>query len=93
MVSFHSLEDRAVKNFLRERTGRAAHASRHIPSRGGETRAPSFTALSRRAIRPSPAEIAVNARARSARLRAAVRTAAPSWSRPAAAALATGAGP
>ena len=92
VVSFHSLEDRAVKNFLRERTGRAAHASRHTPFRGGEARAPSFTALSRRAIRPSPAETAVNARARSARLRAAVRTAAPSWSRPAAA-LSTGARP
>jgi 16S rRNA (cytosine1402-N4)-methyltransferase len=90
VVSFHSLEDRAVKNFLRERGGRAARGSRHLPSRGAEARAPSFTMLGRRAIRPSPAETAANPRARSARLRAAERTAAPGWPRTPSAAFAGG---
>jgi 16S rRNA (cytosine1402-N4)-methyltransferase len=77
IVSFHSLEDRAVKTFLRERSAAAAKASRHRPALPGG--APSFHLLTRKPARPSGAEVARNPRARSARLRAAERTAAPVW--------------
>jgi 16S rRNA (cytosine1402-N4)-methyltransferase len=80
VVSFHSLEDRRVKEFLRRRSDMAPRASRHRPV-GAESPAPSFTLLTRRAVKPSAAEIAHNPRARSARLRAAARTAAPPWAR------------
>jgi 16S rRNA (cytosine1402-N4)-methyltransferase len=75
VISFHSLEDRRVKNFLRQRGETAPRGSRHLPS-GGETAA-SFHLLTRKPIRPGEAEIARNPRARSARLRAAERTASP----------------
>ena len=77
VVAFHSLEDARVKDFLRRRSGEAA-VSRHAPPLPGDRR-PSFRLLARRAIRPGAAEIAGNPRARSARLRAAERTAAPPW--------------
>jgi 16S rRNA (cytosine1402-N4)-methyltransferase len=86
VVSFHSLEDRAVKTFLRARSGRTPRGSRHLPDPAGEAPAPSFTLLSRRAVRPSAREVAANPRARSARLRAAERTAAAPWPRHAASA-------
>ena len=75
VVSFHSLEDRIVKRFLREAAGAVARASRHLPDSPGAA-APTFEQLSK-AIRPSEAETLRNPRARSATLRAAVRTAAP----------------
>jgi 16S rRNA (cytosine1402-N4)-methyltransferase len=78
VVSFHSLEDRAVKSFLRRRSGTGEGVSRHQPATHA-ARAPSFTLLSRRPIVPGDAEIARNPRARSARLRAASRTDAPPW--------------
>ncbi|HEV2303525.1 MAG TPA: 16S rRNA (cytosine(1402)-N(4))-methyltransferase RsmH [Stellaceae bacterium] len=77
VVSFHSLEDRRVKNFLRERSKEAPRASRHEPAAARP--APSFTLLTRRALKPGAEEVAGNPRARSARLRAAERTAAPAW--------------
>jgi 16S rRNA (cytosine1402-N4)-methyltransferase len=76
VIAFHSLEDRQVKSFLAERSG-AATVSRHRPVTARP--APSFRLLTRRAERPAEAEIARNPRARSARLRAAERTAAPLW--------------
>jgi 16S rRNA (cytosine1402-N4)-methyltransferase len=78
VVSFHSLEDRRVKQFIRQRSGWAPRASRHVP---GTVPAPaaSFEALRRGAVKPDAGEIARNPRARSARLRAAQRTAAPAW--------------
>ncbi|HEX5452452.1 MAG TPA: 16S rRNA (cytosine(1402)-N(4))-methyltransferase RsmH [Stellaceae bacterium] len=82
VVSFHSLEDAPVKRFLRQRSGAAA-VSRHAPPARAAL-PPSFRLIGRRAIRPEADEIARNPRARSARLRAAERTAAPPW--PAAAA-------
>ncbi len=75
VVSFHSLEDRAVKRFLRERSGMAPGGSRHRPPEAPSFPA-SFRLLHRRATRPAAAEIAANPRARSARLRAAERLAA-----------------
>jgi len=75
VVSFHSLEDRIVKRFLREAAGATARASRHLPDMPAAS-APTFENLSK-AIRPSEAEILRNPRARSATLRAATRTAAP----------------
>ncbi|MEM9233515.1 MAG: 16S rRNA (cytosine(1402)-N(4))-methyltransferase RsmH, partial [Pseudomonadota bacterium] len=70
-VSFHSLEDRIVKRFLAEVTGRAEATSRHAPM---EVSAPSTFDLLGKAVPPTDAEIATNPRARSARLRAARRT-------------------
>lgn len=80
VVSFHSLEDRRVKEFLRRRSDMAPRASRHRPVGAGSP-PPSFTLVTRRAVKPSVAEIAHNPRARAARLRAAARTAAPPWPR------------
>ena len=77
VVSFHSLEDARVKSFLRRRS-EVARGSRHLPPRLAGSAA-SFTLLSRRPVRPAAAEIARNPRARSARLRAAERTAAPAF--------------
>ncbi len=76
VVSFHSLEDRRVKNFLRARSSAAPRASRHAPE-PVPPRAPSFRLIQRRALKPGAAEIAANPRARSARFRAAIRTGAP----------------
>lgn len=78
VVSFHSLEDRRVKSFLRSHSGETPHSSRHLPATQPD-HAPSFRLSRRRAIRPDAAEIAANPRARSARLRVAERTAAPAW--------------
>lgn len=79
VVSFHSLEDRIVKNFLRDRSGHGAGLSRHLPSLPGAAndRKPTFQLITRSAVPPSPEECRVNPRSRSARLRAAERTAAP----------------
>jgi 16S rRNA (cytosine1402-N4)-methyltransferase len=82
IVAYHSLEDRKVKSFLRVRSGSSPRPSRHAPHApaGGDAGlAPSFHLLHRGAVRPTAAEVAANPRARSARLRAAERTAAPSW--------------
>jgi 16S rRNA (cytosine1402-N4)-methyltransferase len=74
VVSFHSLEDRIVKNFLAER-GKAGGGSRHLPEIAQT--APSFQILTKRPVTPDDAELAANPRARSAKLRAAERTQAP----------------
>jgi 16S rRNA (cytosine1402-N4)-methyltransferase len=78
VVSFHSLEDRRVKEFLRRRSDAAPRASRHAPA-APAPRAPSFRLLTRRAVQPGEVELHRNPRARSARLRAAERTPAPAW--------------
>ncbi len=72
VVTFHSLEDRIVKDFFTERSGRAPNASRHLPAAGSGP-GPTFRVLKRK-VRPSEAEIARNPRARSATLRAGIRT-------------------
>lgn len=78
VVTFHSLEDRIVKQFLIERSGNAPGGSRHAPV-AVDTRRPSFTLQFKGAREAGEAERAANPRARSARLRAAVRTDAPAW--------------
>ena len=73
VVTFHSLEDRIVKRFMLDRSANPA-GSRHLPEK--KTMAPTFNRLGG-AIVPAEAEIAANPRARSAKLRAAIRTEAP----------------
>jgi len=79
VVSFHSLEDRMVKRFLREASGAVAAASRHLPEMPRSFE-PTFTNVTK-PIRPNEAEISRNPRARSATLRAAIRTDAPARGR------------
>jgi 16S rRNA (cytosine1402-N4)-methyltransferase len=74
VVAFHSLEDRIVKTFLADRS-RTSGGSRHRPEI--ERPAPTFAVLTRRPITADAAETGANPRARSAKLRAAERTAAP----------------
>jgi 16S rRNA (cytosine1402-N4)-methyltransferase len=76
VVTFHSLEDRIVKQFFSARSGRAAQGSRHLPSLVAP--APrSFTAVTKGPVLPSDSETFANPRARSAKLRAVERTDAP----------------
>jgi 16S rRNA (cytosine1402-N4)-methyltransferase len=71
VVSFHSLEDRIVKNFFSERS-KTGGGSRHLPEVAQAV--PSFKLLTRRPLIADDEETAANPRARSAKLRAAVRT-------------------
>jgi len=72
IVSFHSLEDSAVKAFLKEQS-EAPTTSRHRPDISAAF-TPNFTLAVKKAVKPTDAECAVNPRARSAKLRAAIRT-------------------
>ncbi len=78
VVTFHSLEDRIVKQFLRRRSGAEGVGSRHIPTVTDAGPVPTFEKADK-AVRPSEAEINHNPRARSATLRSATRTSAPAW--------------
>lgn len=71
VVSFHSLEDRIVKNFMRDAAGRAPAPSRHLPDRAPQIAR--FTLVGKQPITPGDDECARNPRARSARLRVAAR--------------------
>jgi 16S rRNA (cytosine1402-N4)-methyltransferase len=79
VVTFHSLEDRMVKTFMAERSGKTASQSRFMPAVSADGPAPSFEYV-RKISAPETAEVAANARARSSRLRSAVRTAGAAWS-------------
>jgi 16S rRNA (cytosine1402-N4)-methyltransferase len=78
VVTFHSLEDRIVKRFFTERTGRSPAASRHQPGpaigHASEETTPHFRFVNPRPVSPGEDELSVNPRARSARLRFAERT-------------------
>jgi len=74
VVSFHSLEDRAVKEFVRARAGRIPGPSRHAPPRA-DAKPAELRDLTRKPVLPSDTEIAENPRARSARLRVAEKMA------------------
>lgn len=78
VVSFHSLEDRIVKRFFKERSGGNASGSRHMPAAKAPEKAPTFQTPARK-VRPGKDEEARNPRARSATLRSAIRTEAPAW--------------
>ncbi len=80
VVSFHSLEDRIVKRFMAERAGKADQGSRYLPQKNIQVSPPSFRIVNSRPLTPQKGELDVNPRARSARLRAAIRTEAPAWS-------------
>lgn len=77
VVSFHSLEDSIVKKFLRDRSGAESRGSRYLPEAPGGETAPTFALVSRKAVFASEREAALNPRARSARLRYAIRTNSP----------------
>lgn len=75
IVTFHSLEDRKVKQFLRDASGAGQTTSRHMPQTTPRYAA-TFAQVAK-AIRPGETELAANPRSRSATLRSAVRTDAP----------------
>jgi len=77
VVTFHSLEDRIVKRFFRERSGGTPAGSRHRPAIG-DPREPTFERVAK-PVSPAERELAANPRSRSARLRSAIRTEAPAW--------------
>jgi 16S rRNA (cytosine1402-N4)-methyltransferase len=77
VVTFHSLEDRIVKRFFRERSGGTPAGSRHRPALVDQ-KEPTFERVAK-PVSPSERELAANPRARSARLRSAVRTSAQPW--------------
>lgn len=78
IVTFHSLEDRPVKQFLVQRAGREAGQSRYLPEKMALA-PPSFQIVNQRPLIPSDEECDRNPRARSAKLRAAIRTEAAAW--------------
>lgn len=77
VVTFHSLEDRIVKNFMKERSGDVPSPSRHLPVLAGAENAPTFRLQNRKPVEAQDDEVSINPRSRSARLRCAIRTAAP----------------
>jgi len=79
VVSFHSLEDRLVKQFFAVRSGVRPGTSRHQPPDDSQQNAPSFRLLWNGTRKPGDAEISANPRARSAHLRAVERTEASAW--------------
>ena len=77
VVTFHSLEDRIAKQFLRDRAGEVEGGSRYAPVAEAVGPAPSFRLARRSVVKPGRDEEADNPRARSAKLRVAIRTSAP----------------
>ncbi|MDH5721989.1 MAG: 16S rRNA (cytosine(1402)-N(4))-methyltransferase RsmH [Alphaproteobacteria bacterium] len=74
VVTFHSLEDRIVKRFMREKGGQVSSVSRHMPVENSPDAPRVFEILTRKAVFPDEKEVRVNDRSRSAKLRAAMRT-------------------
>ncbi len=75
VVTFHSLEDRIVKQFFTHRSGRGEAPSRRLPGEAAP-KPPTFILTGKQPLTPSEAEVAANPRARSAKLRHGVRTSA-----------------
>lgn len=76
VVTFHSVEDRMVKRFMQSRAGKTGNVNRYAPET--EQEKPAFELITRKAVGPDPDELEGNPRARSAKLRVARRTDAPS---------------
>jgi 16S rRNA (cytosine1402-N4)-methyltransferase len=76
VVTFHSLEDRIVKRFFQIASGTESNANRYAPAKADTTAR--FEMITRKAVAPDDDELAENPRARSAKLRVARRTHAPS---------------
>lgn len=72
IVSFHSLEDRIVKTFMQEKSGKTANPSRYMPV--VEKQAATLKTITKKPILPTESETKFNPRARSARLRVAEKT-------------------
>lgn len=79
VVTFHSLEDRIVKKFFKERSGGNARANKYAPDLGDNGPKPTFKVINRKPIAPTDEECRENPRARSSKLRSALRTEASSW--------------
>ncbi|WP_417828120.1 16S rRNA (cytosine(1402)-N(4))-methyltransferase RsmH [Thalassospira sp.] len=79
VVTFHSLEDRQVKTFMKERSGDPNKMSRRLPGEP-EVTIPTFTTITRKAVTGQKDEIRANPRARSAKLRAVARNDQPATS-------------
>lgn len=79
VVTFHSLEDRIVKEFFKMRSGDVSRGSRHMPAKDENMPDPTFEMLFRGGKKASRNEIEMNVRSRSAKLRSAIRTSAPAW--------------
>lgn len=79
IITFHSLEDRIVKQFLQRKSGARVAISRHMPAALAAEAAhdAAFTLTPTKAITPNEEEVSRNPRARSAKLRCATRTASP----------------
>lgn len=74
IVTFHSLEDRIVKNFLQDRARPAPSPSRHLPiAIDAPQNRLSFSLVTKKPVLPSESELKINPRSRSAKLRAAIR--------------------
>lgn len=73
VVTFHSLEDRIVKNFLKDHSDKIAATNKYAVN--DDTPQSPFVLLTRKAVQASDEEAKTNPRARSAKLRAAIRTA------------------
>ncbi len=79
VITFHSLEDKIVKDFLNIRAGKEESFSRYQPVPQKNVKPASFTILTKKSVKPSKHELQENIRARSAKLRAAERTSASAW--------------
>ncbi len=79
VVTFHSLEDRIVKKFFKERSGGNARTNRYMPDTAQSGPQPTFKLVTRKPIAPTDAECRENPRARSSKLRCAIRTDGESW--------------
>ena len=79
VVTFHSLEDRIVKKFFKERSGSMPRGNKYMPDAGDTGPKATFKLINRKPIAPTDEECRENPRARSSKLRAGLRTDAPSW--------------
>lgn len=70
VVTFHSLEDKIVKDYFNKLCGKHANINRHLPQIDEHENLPNFGFLIKGALAPSEEEIRLNPRARSAKLRA-----------------------